>query len=171
MKENELILLGLLKESPKHPYQIKKEIKDLISIFVGLELKSIYYPLRVMEKKGYVEKIIQQTENRPARYIYKITPRGEKYFYQLLYDSILNFKRPTFSLDLCLYFLKYLDPKVAQRRLKARIFLLKKLIKSIQNTIKSLKAKKDSSFKVDILEHDLKMIKTELDFLKNTIKY
>jgi len=170
MKEKELILLGLLKDSPKHPYQIKKEIKEFISVFVGWEFKSIYYPLRLMEKKGLVEKSVEHKKNRPPRYIYRISPKGERYFYQLLYNSFLNFKRPTFSLDLCFYFLRYLKPEVIQRRLKARIFLLKKLLKSIKQTIKSLKKQRDSSFKVAILQHDFKMIEAEKKFLSDLIK-
>jgi DNA-binding PadR family transcriptional regulator len=169
MKEKELILLGLLKESPKHPYQIKKEIKELISVFVGWEFKSIYYPLRSMEKRGLVERSIEHKKNRLLRYIYRLTPKGERYFYQLLYNSFLNFKRPAFSLDLCFYFLRYLKPKIVKRRLKARLFLLKKLSKGIQQAIHSFKKHKDSSFKVAILEHDLKMIETELEFLKKII--
>ena len=44
--EQELLLLGLLKESPKHGYEIKKKIKEMLSLFAGVDLKSIYYPLR-----------------------------------------------------------------------------------------------------------------------------
>jgi len=170
MKEKELILLGLLKDSSKHPYQIKKEIKELISVFVGFELKSIYYPLRLMEKKGLVEKSVEHKKDRPPRYIYRISPKGERYFYQLLYNSFLNFKRPTFSLDLCFYFLKYLKPEIAKRRLRARLFILKKLLKTIQQTIQHLKKQKESSLKISILQHDLKMIEAEQKFLYDLIK-
>jgi DNA-binding PadR family transcriptional regulator len=44
--------LGLLKESPKHGYEIKKKIKEILSLFAGVDLKSIYYPLRILEKKS-----------------------------------------------------------------------------------------------------------------------
>ena len=50
MIEHELLFLGLLKESPKHGYDIKLKIKEILSLFAGVELKSIYYPLRILEK-------------------------------------------------------------------------------------------------------------------------
>ncbi len=53
MLEQELILLGLLKDQPKHGYEIKKEIKEILSLFAGVDLKSIYYPLGRLEKKVY----------------------------------------------------------------------------------------------------------------------
>ncbi|MCM8792350.1 MAG: PadR family transcriptional regulator [Candidatus Omnitrophica bacterium] len=170
MKENEFILLGLLKESPKHPYQIKKEIKGIISTFLGLELKSIYYPLRLMKKKGLVDRVIERQRKRPFRYVYKITPKGEEYFFRLLNESFLNFKRPQFSLDLCLYFLSYLDPSLAKRRLKARIFLLKRLLKGLQKVMLSLKGNKNSFLKSAILRHNAEMLEVEIGFLARLVK-
>ncbi len=40
--EQELIILGLLKDKPRHGYEIKKQIKDVISTFAALEVESIY---------------------------------------------------------------------------------------------------------------------------------
>jgi DNA-binding PadR family transcriptional regulator len=42
MIEQELLFLGLLKEGSKHGYEIKKRIKEILSLFAGLEIKSIY---------------------------------------------------------------------------------------------------------------------------------
>ena len=50
MIEHELLFLGLLKEGPKHGYEIKKMIEEDLSQFIGLKIKSIYYPLKKMEK-------------------------------------------------------------------------------------------------------------------------
>jgi len=53
--EQELILLGILREGPAHGYQIKKKINEVLSLFTGVELKSIYYPLGI-RKKGRFKK-------------------------------------------------------------------------------------------------------------------
>ncbi|MCM8799694.1 MAG: PadR family transcriptional regulator, partial [Candidatus Omnitrophica bacterium] len=73
MKETEFILSGLLKESPKHPYQIKKEIKEFVLPFTGVKIDSVYYPLKMMESKGLVEKQIRYKKRGGALYIYKLT--------------------------------------------------------------------------------------------------
>lgn len=170
MIEQEMILLGLLKESPKHGYQIKKKIKDILSLFAGVDLKSIYYPLGVLEKKGLITKRMSKKGKRPLRFVYELTPKGENRFMELLTKSLLNFKRPQFSLDLSLYFLHYLKPKIAKRRLRARIFILKRLLKGLQQTINSLIKSKGSSSLAYILEHDRQMVETETEFLSRLVK-
>lgn len=170
MIEQEMILLGLLKESPKHGYQIKKKIKDILSLFAGVDLKSIYYPLGVLEKNGLITKRMSKKGKRPLRFVYELTPKGESRFMELLTKSLLNFKRPQFSLDLSLYFLHYLKPRIAKRRLRARIFILKRLLKGLQQAINSLIKRKGSPSLAYILEHDRQMVETETEFLSRLVK-
>jgi DNA-binding PadR family transcriptional regulator len=169
MIEHELLLLGLLKESPKHGYDIKIKIKKIFSLLAGVDLKSIYYPLKILEKKGLIEKRKNRLGKRPERFVYRLTERGEARFQELLAKSLLDFKRPQFSLDLSLYFLNYLKTHIARRRLRARLHVLKSLSKSLRQTVSSLRNKKPPSL-VNILEHDLQMVETESKFLANLIK-
>jgi DNA-binding PadR family transcriptional regulator len=166
---HELILLGLLKESPKHGYEIKKKIKDILSLFAGIDFKSIYYPLRILEKKGLVTKCSSREGRWPKRLVYELTPRGEVRFKELLSESFLNFNRPQFSLDLSLYFLDAIEPAVAKRRLCARMLILRKLSAALHKTMVSLKAKKKPSLS-RILEHNLQMVETESKFLSSLVK-
>lgn len=161
---HELILLGLLKESPKHGYEIKKKIKEIIPLFSGVDLKSIYYPLRILEKKKLVTKRTSKAGKRPERMVYALTSKGEERFNDLLTKSLLNFKRPQFSLDLSLYFLNYINPAIAKRRLRARMQVLVKLSNSLRQMASSLSRNKSSSLG-RILEHDLEMVETENKFL------
>ncbi|MCM8780529.1 MAG: PadR family transcriptional regulator [Candidatus Omnitrophica bacterium] len=169
MFEQEIILLGLLKERPRHGYEIKKQIKQLLFLFAGVDLKSIYYPLRVLENKGLVEKRMMKSGRRPTRYIYRLTPKGEMRFQDLLTHSFLSFKRPQFSLDLSLYFLRYVQPKIAKRRLRARVLILKKLLRELRQTANSLRQKKAYAL-VLISEHNLRMIEAEIRFLLSLIQ-
>jgi DNA-binding PadR family transcriptional regulator len=165
MIEQELLFLGLLKAGPKHGYRIKKEIKEILSLFAGLDLKSIYYPLRILEKKGLLVKRASKPGNRPARFTYALTDKGEFRFQELLKQSFLNFKRPQFSLDLSLYFLSFVKPEIAQRRLRGRMFVLRKLGQDLERTVVHLK-KQNSSSLARILEHNLEMVEAEMHFLK-----
>jgi len=69
MVEQELLLLGLLKQGAKHGYEIKKQISEILSLFAGLQIKSIYYPLSVLERKGLVVKKVEKQLNRPSRWL------------------------------------------------------------------------------------------------------
>ncbi len=169
MIEHELLLLGLLRESPKHGYDIKIKIKEILSLFAGVNLKSIYYPLRVLEKKGLVVKHISKQGRRPQRLVYELTQKGRMRFEELLTKSLLDFKRPQFSLDLSLYFLHYIKPDIAKRRLRARMLVLKNLSKGLEQMINSLRNKKPPSL-VYISEHNLRMVESESQFLTRLIK-
>ena len=169
MIEHELLFLGLLKESPKHGYDIKLKIKEILSIFSGVNLRSIYYPLRILEERGLVEKQTVKQVRRPQRVVYKLTPKGEERFEKLLNKSLLNFKRPEFSLDLSLYFLHYLKPEFARRRLRARMLILQKLSHTLKKMLYSYREIKPRIL-VQILEHDLEMVEAESRFLSRFLK-
>jgi DNA-binding PadR family transcriptional regulator len=165
MIAQELLFLGLLKESPKHGYEIKRQLGKILFPYIGIDSKSIYYPLKILENKGLLIKKVTQAGRRPRRFVYELTPKGNARFNELLKASFLNFKRPQFSLDLSLFFLKFTKPEVAKRRLRARILLLERLSQGLNQTFSSLKNKRASSFLLAILEHDRQMVKTEIKFL------
>jgi len=160
MIEHELLFLGLLRSGPKHGYEIKRHIQEELSAYIGLNIKSIYYPLQKMEKEGYIDKESGRQGLWPEKYIYKITPKGQKKFDQLIAESFLSLERPFFSIDLSLYFLAYIDKAIAKRRLKARIGLLKKIRKQLAVLFdQAVKTSKSLSF---ILQHDLDMVDAEI---------
>jgi DNA-binding PadR family transcriptional regulator len=169
MIEHELILLGLLKESPKHGYEIKRKIKEILSLFAGVDVKSVYYPLRILEKKGLVLRRINKQGRRPERIVYELTKKGQSRFDELLNKSFLNFKRPQFSLDLSLYFLHYMKPNITRRLLRARMQVLNKLSGDLKQMVFNLRKKKTASL-IYILEHNLQMVETEYKFLSTLIK-
>ncbi len=168
MIEHELLLLGLLKESPKHGYEIKMKIKEILSLFAGVDLKSIYYPLKVLEKKQLVKKHVSKTGKRPERIVYALTPKGEGCFQELLSASLLDFKRPQFSLELSLYFLRYIKPVLAKRRLRARMMILKRLSRDLQKMLSQARKKSPHTLAY-IVEHDLQMVDTESAFLEKLL--
>lgn len=169
MIEHELLLLGLLKENPKHGYEIKRKIKEILTLFAGVDPKSIYYPLRILEKRGLVIKRTGKSGRRPQRLVYELTENGQSRFDELLTKSFLNFKRPQFSLDLSLYFLHYIRPRIAKRRLRARMHILKNLSCSLKQMLGSLKEKRPLTLTY-ILEHNYQMVETEFQFLTGLIK-
>lgn len=168
MIEHELLLLGLLKEGPKHGYDIKIRIKEILSLFAGINLKSIYYPLRILEKNGLIKKKISRQGRRPKRFVYELTANGEGKFLELLTRSFLDCKRPEFNLDLSLYFLGYIKPEIAIRRMRGRLQILRRISKGLKKLSFTLKNQHKNSL-LSIVEHNLEMIDTEVKFLKKLI--
>jgi len=159
MIEHELLFLGLLKDGPKHGYEIKRLIEDELFRFVGLKIRSIYYPLKKMEKLGLVKKDIGREGKWPEKYVYSLTLKGEKIFDHLITESFLSIERPYFNIDLSLYFLQYVDKKIAKRQLRGRVMFLNR----IKRELTSLKnAKIDQKHLKIIFEHDIDLVEAEI---------
>jgi len=164
--EQELIILGLLEDKPRHGYEIKKQIKDVISTFAALEVESIYYSLNLLEKKGYLKKKVSVGGTRPEKFIYSLTPKGHERFQQLLTKSLLTADRPNFSIDVDLYFLPSLPSDVALRRLRGRIRVLSKVEEALEKLSEQLQVK--SSYHLhSIVEHNLELLRAEKKFIQN----
>lgn len=160
MIEHELLFLGLLKDGPKHGYEIKRLIEEELFPFVGLKIKSIYYPLKTMEKLGLVRKDVGREGRWPEKYVYSLTSKGEKIFDHLITESFLSIERPYFNIDLSLYFLQYVDKKIAKRQLRGRGLFLKRIIRNLQAVLKSTPASKKHLH--IILEHDIDLVEAEI---------
>jgi len=159
MIENELLFLGLLAEGPKHGYEIKLQLEEELTPNIGLQIKSIYYPLQKMEEAGLIEKEIGRREGRfPEKYVYSITPKGKRKFNELIEKSFLSIERPFFEIDLAFYFLPLVDKAMAKRRLKVRSTLLKKINKELSLLQTTAKTKILSL----ILQHDLDLVEAEI---------
>jgi DNA-binding PadR family transcriptional regulator len=169
MIEQELLLLGLLRQGPKHGYDIKVNVKEILSIFAGIQLKSVYYPLRILERKCLIVKKIAKVGNRPKRIVYTLTEKGKRRFDLLLGKSIIELNRPKFSLDLSLYFLHYLKPVSAKRRLRARLNILNKISLGLVKMSK-VDPKGGYSPLARILEHNQKMLEAESKFISHLIE-
>jgi DNA-binding PadR family transcriptional regulator len=163
--EQELIILGLLKDKARHGYEIKKQIKDVISTFAALEVESIYYSLNLLEKKGFVKKIVSAKGARPEKFVYSLTQKGEQRFNALLTKSLLTADRPNFSIDIALYFLPFLPPDIALHRLKGRVKVLSKVEEALKRLAEQLRDKSSYHLK-SIVEHNLELLQAEKKFIQ-----
>ena len=159
MIENEFLFLGLLAKGPKHGYEIKLQLEEDLGPNIGLQIKSIYYPLQKMEGAGLIEKEMARREGRfPEKYVYRITAKGRKKFDELIKHSLLSVERPFFQIDLAFYFLPLVDKNMAISRLKVRCTLLKKVKKELTRLQSAAKTKILSL----ILQHDLDLVEAEI---------
>lgn len=160
MIEHELLFLGLLKDGPKHGYEIKRLIEEELFPFVGLKIKSIYYPLKKMEKLGLIKKDVGREGRWPEKYVYSLTPKGEKIFDHLITESFLSIERPYFNIDLSLYFLPYVEKKIAKRQLRGRILFLRRIRRQLAVLQKTMKT--SQKHMNVILDHDLDLVEAEI---------
>jgi DNA-binding PadR family transcriptional regulator len=167
---DDLMFLGLLQEGQKHGYEIKKEINNVVTQFTGTSVKSVYYPLKRLEERGLVSKTVGKAGRRPEKYVYRVTQEGKEEFAKLLNKNFLIIQRPYLNIDLSLYFLQYVDPKIVKRRLENRLNGLRKVKAWAENREKTLQKEKALYHMIAITEHTLEIIKSEIRFTEKLIK-
>lgn len=160
MIEHEMLFLGLLMDGPKHGYEIKRVIEEELFPFVGLKVKSIYYPLKKMEQLNLIHKDVGREGKWPEKFVYSITPQGRKIFDHLITESFMSIERPYFNIDLSLYFLEYVDKKIAKRKLKGRSIFLRRIRRDLEDLTK--KADPSRRYLHIILQHDLDLVEAEI---------
>ncbi|MBF0479074.1 MAG: PadR family transcriptional regulator [Candidatus Omnitrophica bacterium] len=168
MIEHEFLFLGLLKAGPKHGYEVKRIIEEELQPLLGLKIKSIYYPLKQMEKYGLISKETDRSGNFPEKYVYTLTAQGAKVFDRQVTESFLTVERPYFNIDLSLYFLQYVDKKTAQRKLRGRTLVLKRIrteLLKLSNAVSSSR-----KYLQIILTHDLDLVEAEINFISRLMK-
>jgi len=156
-----MLFLGMLTDGPKHGYEIKRKIEEELFPFVGIKVKSIYYPLKKMEKLGLVHKDVGREGKWPEKFVYSITPKGRKIFNHLITESFLSIDRPYFNIDLSLYFLPYADKAIARRKLKGRLIFLRRIRRDLEKLLEKKVGDKSQHLKI-ILEHDIDLVEAEI---------
>lgn len=89
----ETAILGLLKDSPLHGYEIRKRLNSALGSFRALSYGSLYPCLKTLERDGLIEgKDSSQApphalSGKRARIVYQLTPAGIEHFQGILASS------------------------------------------------------------------------------------
>lgn len=84
---SEILILAMLRQGPRHGYEIKKDIDRALGGMVGLNNKTLYLVLKRFEEMGAVTRQVIPQEGKPNRHLYQLTERG----IELLQASLRDF--------------------------------------------------------------------------------
>jgi DNA-binding PadR family transcriptional regulator len=135
-----LLVLGMLLERDRHPYDIRQTIKERNwNETFNIRDGSLYYAFDQMKADGWIETaevIPVPGEHRPDKTVYRITEKGRQAFLDLLYGQLEQSQQyPGHSLFPALPFVRHADigrvRQAVARRLEAceaRIERLRRVI-------------------------------------------
>jgi len=88
---NEIVILGLLAEEPKHGYQPEQDMGQRgMHNWPGIRFSSFYYILNKIEKKGWLTSKEISSGERPMRKVNQLTPEGKKSLAEEVYKRLVN---------------------------------------------------------------------------------
>jgi DNA-binding PadR family transcriptional regulator len=85
MSAVDLVLLGLVQETPRSAYEVQKQVEFRnLSRWVKISSPSVYKKLIQLEEKGYLTGEAFREGKMPEKIVYSITPCGREYFLKLM---------------------------------------------------------------------------------------
>ena len=90
--EVKFVILRLLKEKPRHGYEVIKALEEKMGGYYTPSAGTVYPTLQLLEDEGYI-----RAEDSDGKKVYHVTPEGERYLEQHrhLLDEILDRVRET----------------------------------------------------------------------------
>lgn len=122
-----LMVLGLLMEKDRHPYEMRQAIKRRNWDYAfKLRDGSLYYAVDQLRESGLIEAVEVVPvpgENRPDKTIYRITEAGREQFMELFYAQLEQESHPQHPMMMAMPFLRHgnqtMIAEIAERQLGA----------------------------------------------------
>lgn len=86
----DILILAQLSAQPRHGYEIKKTLQQVLGGELTLNNGVLYPALRRFEEMGAVEREVERQQGKPDRHIYHLTPLGR----EILHDLLVEFPPP-----------------------------------------------------------------------------
>jgi DNA-binding PadR family transcriptional regulator len=93
-----MLILGLVRWlQPVHGYDVRRELLSWdVESWANIQPGSIYHALRKLSEEGLLEEVAtERVGARPARTTYRVTPKGEVEFQELVRKYWWDFRPPT----------------------------------------------------------------------------
>ncbi len=169
LKDNEVVVLGLLDESPRYGYELDKIIDGRgIREWTNIAFSSIYSVLRGLEKRDLLSSGSYVYNNRFVKE-YRITRKGK----ELLKDTVASLlsepRERKSELDLGIANILALSAEESKACLKSRQKKISARIRYIEKARKK-KAKSAPYYVQALFERPISKHKAELEFVKDLEK-
>ncbi len=167
----ELSILGLLYEKPQYGYQLEKTIEGWgMRNWTEIGFSSIYYVLKKLEKKEFVESRLEKVEGKPSRKVFTITDFGREIMKEKLIDLLSWNKKIINPFDLGLAYLNYLEPQEVVKCLENYLESAQGRIKFLESSVGIQEELKAPYYVIALFSRPLANLKTETKWVEEFIE-
>lgn len=162
----ELAILGLLREQPRHGYELRRQLADYG--FWSVSFGSLYPALRRLERKG----LIAAADTSGRRKSYDITTAGQAAFAEMMADPTGDGDDER-AFNLRLAFFRYLEPDdrlgVLERRRAQLSERLARGRSSLKRTASRTRERMDR-YTLSLIEHGVRSAEADIAWLDELIE-
>ncbi|WP_098744182.1 PadR family transcriptional regulator [Paenibacillus sp. EZ-K15] len=162
----ELLILIQIEKSPKHGYEIKKEIQKDLGYLMDVNHNMLYPTLRKFTDEGFVRKHRNEQEGRPNQYIYEITEAGR----EKIGNLIKEFTEKDAKHQIEFMVRVSLFERISQ---EDRIRILHRRKKDLEALLSDIERRLDEGgealFRDEVLQYSISQVKGELTWIEKLI--
>lgn len=126
-------LLGFLRRSPLHGYDLYKQVTNQLGPVWHLGQSQMYAILKDYEQRGWIRSVMEPQRGRPTRKTMELTPEGKKAFDAWMKQASRGMREFRVDFFTRLYFAQAKGGKAVKR-------LLERQIQEMQSELKRLRA-------------------------------
>ena len=164
----ELAILGLLKERSMHGYQLSKRLTDTLGGFWRVSYGSLYPTIRRLESQAALERVFDEQEVGRRKNVYRITPKGERLFQDLLEEAGAESSSEDNRFRVRLAFFKYLAPDTRIRLLEKRRAYLEERLSTIKASLAATRERFDT-YTLSLMQHGRDSTEQDIAWLNGLI--
>jgi DNA-binding PadR family transcriptional regulator len=171
INEREAAILGLLFENPLYGYTIEKIIeKRGMRHWTDIGFSSIYYVLKRLESRNFIESSCQPQDDKPSRKVYTITDTGRRILKEKIRSLLSQSTRIASPFDLGLAHLHLLSDEEAVACLKNRVITLQIAIDRVKSHQEYHRLNKKPCNIFALSDHALAQLYTEKGWVETFIE-
>jgi DNA-binding PadR family transcriptional regulator len=169
MSKNDIAILGLLAEGPKHGYQIHQDIKRReMDWWAKIKLGSIYTTLIRLEEQALIKSEKEKVGNTPERTVYSLTPLGRERLSEMVQYFLREDDRPEWLFGLGVAFITGAPRERVLAVLQERRDHLKQCAVDLQEHLSKLKAEIPFNWYM-LIANAYKHMQLEMEWLEQLI--
>jgi DNA-binding PadR family transcriptional regulator len=127
-------ILGILKEVPRHGYELKSIFDERIGNFWNLNYGQIYTTLDRLEKEGFVSGIEEEQDSRPDKKVYNISLKGVQELERWLQEPATKPRPLRDELFIKLFFTSRENPELALRLIERQTQIYMEQMRELTET-------------------------------------
>ncbi|MDR3586285.1 MAG: PadR family transcriptional regulator [Desulfosporosinus sp.] len=127
-------ILGILKEVPRHGYELKSIFDERIGNFWNLNYGQIYTTLDRLEKEGFVSGTEEEQDSRPDKKVYDISPKGVQELERWLQEPATKPRPLRDELFIKLLFTSRENPELALRLIERQTQIYMEQMRELTDT-------------------------------------
>jgi DNA-binding PadR family transcriptional regulator len=129
---SEIVILALLRQRPRHGYEIKKDAEQFLGGTASINNKVLYPTLKHFEEIGAVVRQVVEQEGRPNKHLYHLTERGAELMLNYLRDFSPEQAASNAEFSTRVAFFDLLEPEERQEILQKRLDHIQRSLEHLQ---------------------------------------